>query len=45
MLLVVRLVSVGQGKDQGVCHQGIRLQQLYVELCYISHRAPMRVVI
>jgi len=45
MLLAVRLAGVGQGKDLGVNHQGIRLQLLYVELCYISHRAPVRVVI
>jgi len=37
MLLVVRLVKVGQGRNLAVCHQGIRLKLLYVELCYNSH--------
>ena len=37
MLLVVHLVSVGQGGNLAVCRQGIRLQLLYVELCYNSH--------
>jgi hypothetical protein len=40
MLLVVRLVSVGQGKNLQVCQQRIGLLQLNVELCNISYSFP-----
>jgi len=37
MLLVFRLVSVEKGRNLEVYYQGISLQMLYAELCYISH--------
>jgi len=40
MILVVRLVGEGQGKNLDVSHQGIGLLLLYVELCYNSHSFP-----
>ena len=37
MPLVVRLFSVGEERNLAVCHQGIHLHLLHVELCQISH--------